>query len=83
MGAEIDLVRWVWALLALLFIVGGIFTPGFILSSLGIGAAMAAAVAFIGLGIGWQLLIFVAVSAIALILFRPISRRNNQPAETV
>ena len=83
MGADIGLVRWVWALLALVFIVVGIFTPGFILSSIGIGAGVAAAIAFLGLGLGWQLLAFVTVSAISLILSRPISRQNSRPAETV
>jgi membrane protein implicated in regulation of membrane protease activity len=83
MDIDIELIRWVWALLALVFLATGVFTRGFVLPSLGIGAGAAMAVAFLGPNLLWQLAIFVGISAISFMLFRPFSRRTNRPAETV
>lgn len=83
MGIDIDLVAWVWALLAIVFIVAGVFVKGFVLPSLGIGAGIAMAVAFLGAGVLWQVVMFIGVSALASLLFGSASRRVNRPAETV
>ena len=62
---------WAWMIVAALFIVGEIFTAGFFLLPIGVGAAIAGLVALLGGGTAWQLAIFVAA---ALILFL-VSRR--------
>ena len=66
---------WVWALLALIFLVAEIFTAGFFIICFGIGAAAAAIVAFLGFSTTWQLTSFILVSALAVILSRPLAAR--------
>ena len=83
MDIDLSLVRWVWALLTVLFLAFGIFTRGTVLPSLGVGAGAALVVAFLGPGLVWQLAAFGAISAIAYVLLRPSSRRNSPPSETV
>jgi len=83
MGSDIELIRWVWALLALVFLATGVFTRGSVLPSLGIGAGAAMVIAFLGPNFLWQLATFVGISAISFMLFRPFSRRISRPAETV
>ena len=61
---------WGWLILAIIFFVGEMLTAGFFLMAFGIGAALAAVAAFLGLDILWQLGIFVAGSAVALLLSR-------------
>ncbi len=83
MDVDLNFVRWIWALLAVVFLAGGIFTRGFVLPSLGVGAVVALVVAFLGPNLVWQVVVFGAISAIVFILFRPSSRRNRPPPETV
>jgi membrane protein implicated in regulation of membrane protease activity len=70
---------WIWLVMAILFAVAEIFTAGFFLICFGIGAGAAALAAFMGLGPAWQALAFVAVSALAVLLSRPLANRLAQP----
>lgn len=72
---------WIWAILALVFVIAEIFTAGFFIICFGIGAAAAAAAAFIGLNTVWQMVVFVVVSAAAVVLSRPIAARISGPSE--
>jgi membrane protein implicated in regulation of membrane protease activity len=74
-----ELVKWVWVAMALFFFVAEIFTLGFVLACFGVGAAVAALLAFAGLGAAWQLLAFVVVSALAVLLSRRFADRVSEP----
>lgn len=66
---------WIWAILALIFAVAEIFTAGFFIICFGVGAAAAALVAFLGLSTIWQMIVFIVVSALAVVLSRPFAAR--------
>lgn len=68
-----ELLPWVWALLALLFLVAEIFIAGFFMFCFGVGAGAAAVFAFLGYGFTAQLAAFVVVSALAVVAARPLA----------
>jgi membrane protein implicated in regulation of membrane protease activity len=70
---------WAWVVLALLFIIAEIFTAGFFLICFGVGAAGAALAAFLGVGLEWQVAIFVLISSVAVVLVRPLANRVSNP----
>lgn len=63
--------EWFWVILSAMLIVGEIFTAGFFVLPFGIGAAVAAALAFFGVGVVVQWIAFLVVS-VALLL--PLKR---------
>ncbi|HID34852.1 MAG TPA: NfeD family protein [Anaerolineae bacterium] len=65
-----DIYFWGWLILALVFLAGEIVTAGFFLAAFGVGAALAAVAAMLGMNIVWQLAIFVFISSVALLLSR-------------
>lgn len=71
-----ELWRWVWLAAAVTFGVGEMMSPGsFFLAPFGVGAAAAAALAFLGapVAVGW--LVFVLVSGVSFAALRPLARR--------
>lgn len=72
---------WAWMILAALFIVGEIFTAGFFLLPIGIGAAAAGLVALLGGNTIWQLVVFVVASFILFLVSRRFAQRvtKEQP----
>jgi membrane protein implicated in regulation of membrane protease activity len=67
----------VWIIVAALFAVGEIATPGlFVLGTVVPAALGAAVVAAAGLGVAWQLVVFIGGSVLALVILRPIARRH-------
>ncbi len=55
--------RWIWLATAVVFLLGEMFAFGsFFLLPFAIGAAVAAILAFAGVGVGWEWLAFVVVS---------------------
>jgi membrane protein implicated in regulation of membrane protease activity len=72
---------WAWMILAALFIVGEIFTAGFFLLPIGIGAAIAGLVALLGGNTIWQLVAFVVASFILFLVSRRFAQRvtKEQP----
>jgi inner membrane protein len=78
-----ELWRWIWLALAVAGVVGEMATAGlFFLLPFGIGAAVAAVLAFAGVGLVAQWVAFVAVSALAVAFTRPLARRldRNHPS---
>ena len=67
---NIDIYFWGWLILALVFFAGEILTAGFFLAAFGVGAALAALAAAMGVDVIWQLVAFIAGSSIALFLSR-------------
>ena len=71
----------IWMIIAALFVVGEIFTAGFFLLWFGIAAAVAGVLALFGLGAGWQLGAFLAVSVVLFLVSRPFAEKlmKKQP----
>lgn len=68
--------RWVWLAAAVGFTVGEAASAGtFFVLPFGVGAAVAAVLAFVGAGLGLEWLAFVAVSAACVAGLRPLARR--------
>ena len=73
------ILRWGWLVVAVIFFLAEIFTAGFVLAAFGVAAVVAALVAFLGLGIEWQLVAFVVASAVAIIYSRRFAERITGP----
>lgn len=79
-----DVWFWFWAILAAVLTVAEIFTAGFFLLPFGIGAAVAALLAYVEFGLGWQWAAFLGVSALALWGMRHFAERfTHEPPEKV
>lgn len=70
-----DALRWAWVIIAMFFLITEIFTAGFVLACFGIGAAAAAALAFLDASPAWQFGAFAVVSALAVALSRRFADR--------
>ncbi|MBS3974614.1 MAG: NfeD family protein [Actinobacteria bacterium] len=75
---------WIWLLLAAMLLIGEIFTAGFFMLPFGIGAAVAALLAFLGVALVWQWLAFIGVSAACFIFLKNFANRitAEQPIKT-
>jgi membrane protein implicated in regulation of membrane protease activity len=69
--------RWVWTLFALGMGIGEMFTAGFFLLPFAIGAAAAAVLAWLGVALVAQWLVFFGVSAIAFAYLRKFIDRQD------
>ena len=75
---------WVWLGLAAILIVAEMFTAGFFMLPFGLGAAVAAGLAFVGATPVWQWTAFLAVSAILLMSLRRFADHvTHEPPEKV
>ncbi|UCE06869.1 MAG: NfeD family protein [bacterium] len=72
---------WLWMALAVIFIIGEIFTAGFFILWFGVGAAVAGILAMIGFGAGWQWGTFIIVSGVLFAISRKFAERftKKQP----
>ncbi len=70
--------RWLWTGLALAMAIGEMFTAGFFLLPFALGAAGAAVLAWIGVGILAQWLVFFGISLIAFVYLRKFIDRQDQ-----
>jgi membrane protein implicated in regulation of membrane protease activity len=66
----------VWLIVAALLAGGEVLTSGFILGPLALAAALAALAALVGLGVVFQLLVFIAAAVASVLLLRPIAVRH-------
>ena len=71
---------WMWGCtaLAIIFLIAELFTTGFFLVCFGVGAAAAAVLAYLGVDPFIQVIVFIAVSGVAVLLTRPLTRRLNE-----
>jgi membrane protein implicated in regulation of membrane protease activity len=79
---------WFWAILAVILIVLEIFTAGFFMLPFGIGAGVAAVLAFFDVGgeyaVAWQWGAFIVVSGVSLVILRRFADRiTHEPPERV
>ena len=72
---------WIWMALAVIFIIGEIFTAGFFILWFGIGAAAAGVLALLDFGPGWQWGTFLFVSGALFAVSRKFADRvtKEQP----
>lgn len=73
-----DNIWWVWMVIAAVFIVGEIFTAGFFLLWFGIGAGLAGLLAYVGVGLAWQIVTFIVVSVILFVFSRQFAERFSK-----
>jgi membrane protein implicated in regulation of membrane protease activity len=68
---------WVWWMIAAgVLAIGEIFTLSFFLGPVSVAAIAAAIAALVGVGLGIQWLVFIAVSLASLAVLRPIAQRH-------
>ncbi|MDF1594823.1 MAG: NfeD family protein [Acidimicrobiia bacterium] len=67
---DFEVWRWVWTILAVVMLIGEMFTAGFFLLPFGIGAGAAALLAWFETGLAVQWITFFAVSIISLLYVR-------------
>ena len=71
--------RWIWLGAAVIFGIGEMATPGaFFLAPFGIGALVAAGLAFADVSLAGQWFAFVGVSVVAFAGLRPLARRLDR-----
>jgi membrane protein implicated in regulation of membrane protease activity len=70
-----------WIALAVIFVVGEVLSPGWLLLPFGIGAACAAAIELIGGPSSWQWLAFVGVSSVLLVVSQRVLAARRRPRD--
>jgi len=73
-----------WIVLGVILIIAEVFTFGFVLLWFGIGALAASFVGWLGLGLGWQFLVFavvsIALTAMSRTIFTSLSGHKGENA---
>jgi membrane protein implicated in regulation of membrane protease activity len=73
--------RWVWLIATAVFAIGEMATPGsFFLAPFALGAFVASILAFAGVSVGVEWIVFLAVSIATLAALRPVARRLDRNA---
>jgi membrane protein implicated in regulation of membrane protease activity len=73
--------RWVWLIATAVFSIGEMTSPGsFFLAPFALGALVAAILAFAGVSVGVEWVVFLVVSIATLIALRPVARRLDRNA---
>lgn len=71
--------RWIWLVASVLFLLGELATAGtFFLVAFAVGAALAAALAFAGVGVAWEWVAFIGGSAGAFAALIPLRQRLDR-----
>jgi membrane protein implicated in regulation of membrane protease activity len=76
----VELWFWVWLVAAVLLSVAEMFTAGFFMLPFGIGAAVAAVLAYFEIALVWQWVAFVGLSSLLLFTLRRFSDRMTHEA---
>lgn len=74
---------WIWIILAAVLFVIEMLTLSFFILPFAVGGLAAAITNAIGLDLVWQVVIFIAVSAISLVALRPLARRLTRKGADV
>lgn len=71
--------RWVWLIAMVVFGVGEISVAGsFFLAPFAVGAGVAAVLAFLGVPVGIEWIVFIAASVVAFAALRPLAKRLDR-----
>lgn len=76
-GVDAEIWRWLWTVFAVVMAIGEIFTAGFFLLPFALGAAAAAVLAWLGVNLLAQWLVFFGVSIIALAYLRQFIQHQD------
>ena len=78
------MMQYVWLAFVILFVVAECMTVGLVSIWFAGGSLVAMLVAMAGAGIGWQMLVFLVVSAGLLMATRPLAKKyiNNKKEKT-
>ncbi|MCK5833145.1 NfeD family protein [bacterium] len=71
----LDNIWIIWTIIAAVFAIAEMFTAGFFLLWFGVGAGIAAILAGLGMGSGWQLGAFIIVSSVLVLFSRRFADR--------
>jgi membrane protein implicated in regulation of membrane protease activity len=73
--------RWVWLVATAVFAIGEMATPGsFFLAPFALGALVASLLAFAGVSVGVEWIVFLLVSVATLAALRPVAHRLDRNA---
>lgn len=70
------MVYYIYLILAVLCFIGEVFTMDFSLTCFGLGLLGASLTSWLGFGLGWQVIVFVAVSLALFIAIRPVALKH-------
>jgi membrane protein implicated in regulation of membrane protease activity len=84
-GAAVDAEqwRWIWIAAAVVLAIGELLTVGFFLLPFAVGAAAAAALAFAGVSVAWQIVTFAVVSLVFLALLQRFAKRDQDAGDVI
>ena len=73
--------RWIWLAATAVFAIGEMATPGsFFMAPFAVGALVASLLAFAGVSVGVEWIVFLVVSIVTLAALRPLARRLDRNA---
>ena len=79
-----EILNWHWWMYAgILLLILEVFTPGFIVACLGIGALTASGAAYFGMNIDAQLITFAISTSVSLFIIRPILLKRGGNEEKI
>lgn len=73
--SEGDMLHYIYFTLAMFCFIGELFVFEFSLTCFGLGLLATAVAAWLGLGLGWQVLVFSAVSVASILCIRPLAHK--------
>ncbi len=73
--------RWIWIAAAVILAIGELLTVGFFLLPFAVGAAAAAALAFAGVSVAWQIITFAVVSLVFLGILQRVAKKDQDDDE--
>jgi len=76
----VDAWFWIWLVAAVVLSVAEIFTAGFFMLPFGLGAAVAAVLAYFEIALLWQWVAFVGFSSLLLLVLRQFAERITHEA---
>lgn len=79
-----EILNWHWWMYAaiLMFIIE-VFTPGFIVACLGLGASVAALIAYLGFDFDTQLIAFAITTLLSLFVIRPLLYKKGENEDKI
>ncbi len=79
-----EILNWHWWMYAgIILLILEVFTPGFIIACLGLGALCASAIAYLEFNLDSQLIVFAISTLISLFIIRPIFLKKSSPEHVI
>lgn len=79
-----EILNWhLWMYAAILFFIIEVFTPGFIVACLGLGALAGAITAYLGFNLDHQLMSFATITIVSLFVLRPLLYKKGKSKDLI